>query len=313
VGEKEFGVLANLRTERTVVAARMEHAGDTAVRSSTAYTDLDLHLFGLGLGVRTLPSDPIAGLKSLVLPVEYIRCAETRYILQHLDVRRGHRVLDIGSPKLLSLFLAARLQAEVHATDLLDYFFATYKRYSRVALGRDQGRYHVASEDARNLTYPSAHFDRIFSLSAIEHIPDDGDSSAMQEISRVLAPGGIACVTVPWRDTGYVDEFKHRGDPDAYWVPGDADKVFFQRAYDRDSLERRLVRPSGLTPVDLSFWGERTVPVEHMILNRRVPRIARILLYPAHIVLARLFLRPLAEKEPSRKKVACLTLRKAKA
>ncbi len=283
------------------------------MRTSAAYTDLDLHLFGLGLGARTLPSAPIAGLKSLVLPVEYIRCAETRYILQHLDVQSGQRVLDIGSPKLLSLFLAARLRAEVHATDLLDYFFKPYERYSRVALGRDQGRYHVGREDARHLTYPAAHFQRVFSLSAIEHIPGDGDTKAMQEIERVLAPGGIACITVPWRDDGYVEEFKHRGDPDAYWAPGDGDKVFFQRAYDRDTLERRLVGPSGLTRVDLSFWGERTVPVEHMILNRRVPRIARILLYPAHIVLARLFLRPLAEKEPSRKKVACLTLRKAKA
>ncbi len=108
-----------------------------------------------------------------------------------------------------------------------------------------------------------------------------------------------------------MEEFKRRGDPDIYWAPGDGDTVFFQRAYDRDTLERRLVRPSGLMPVDLSFWGERTVPVEHMILNRRVPRSLRVLLYPAHLVLARLFLRPLGESEPSRKKVACLTLRKA--
>lgn len=281
------------------------------MESSTAFTDFDLHLFGLSVGARALPSDPVAGLKSLVLPVEYVRCAETRYILQHLDARPGQRVLDIGSPKLLSLFLAARLRAEVHATDLVDYFFERYELYSRVALGRDQGRYHMGREDARNLTYPSAHFERAFSISAIEHIPDDGDSRAMQEMGRVLAPGGIACLTVPWSDHGYLEEFKRRGDPDVYWAPGDGETVFFQRAYDRDTLERRLVRPSGLMPVDLSFWGERTVPVEHMILNRRVPRIARVLLYPAHLVLARLFLRPLGESEPSRKKVACLTLRKA--
>ncbi len=304
-------MLAHQGMQRTAVTVKTAESGGPVDRRSTAYTDWDLHLFGLGLGARTLPSAPIAGLKSLVLPVEYIRCAETRYILQHLDVRPGHRVLDIGSPKLLSLFLAARLRAEVHATDLLDYFFETYRRYARVALGRDHGRYHVASEDARHLTYPADHFQRVFALSAIEHIPDDGDSRAIQEIHRVLAPGGIVCITVPWRDSGYVEEFKHRGDPDAYWAPGDADRVFFQRTYDRDTLEQRLVRPSGLTPVDLSFWGERTVAVEHMILNRRVPRIARALLYPAHIALARLFLRPLGEREPSRKKVACLTLRKA--
>src|SRR5258707_10471058 len=138
--------------------------------SSNRYTDWDLHVFGLSLGARTLPLAPIAGLKSLVLPVEYIRCVETRYILQHLDVQPGQRVLDIGSPKLLSLFLAARLQAEAHATDLVDYFFETYKVYARLALGRERDRYRMASEDARTLTYPSAHFERVFSISAIDHI-----------------------------------------------------------------------------------------------------------------------------------------------
>lgn len=283
----------------------------TAVPPKTAFTDWDLHFFGLWLGARTLPSAPVAGLKCMVLPVEYIRCAETRYILRHLDVRPGQRVLDVGSPKLLSLFLAARLGAEVHATDLVDYFFARYEVYSRLALGHDRDRYHVAREDARTLTYPSAHFERVFSISAIEHIPDDGDSRAIREIARVLAPGGIACLTVPWSDQGYLEEFKHRGDPDVYWAPGDGERVFFQRAYDREMLERRLVEPSGLRLLDLSFWGERTIPVEHVILNRRVPRIARMLLYPAHVLLARLFLRPLSEAEPSRKKVACFTLQKA--
>jgi hypothetical protein len=36
-----------------------------------------------------------------------------------------------------------------------------------------------------------------------------------------------------------------------------------------------------------------------------------MLAYPAHVLLARLFLRRLTEKEPSQKKVACFTLRKA--
>src|SRR4030095_9885886 len=118
-----------------------------------AYSDWDLHLFGLWVGARTLPWAPIAGLKSLALPVEYVRCVETRYILQHLDVRQGQRVLDIGSPKLLSLFLAATVRAEVHATDLVDYFLERYGLYSRVALGHDQWRYHMGRQDARHLTY----------------------------------------------------------------------------------------------------------------------------------------------------------------
>jgi SAM-dependent methyltransferase len=281
--------------------------------TSAAYTDWHLHRFGLWLGARTLPSAPAAGLKTLVLPVEYIRCAETRYILQHLDLRPGQRALDIGSPKLLSLFLAARIDAEVHATDLVDYFFERYDHYAHAALGSRRRRYRMGREDARSLTYPSTHFDRVFSISAIEHIPDDGDSLAMREIARILAPGGIACLTVPWSDRGYLEEFKQRGDPDAYWAPGDGESVFFQRGYDRSTLEERLVRPSGLRLVDLTFWGERALPVEDVILNRRIPWLARVLLYPAHMIFAHLFLSRLGETEPSKKKVACLTLQKAEA
>jgi SAM-dependent methyltransferase len=290
-----------------------DRRGREAAAGSAAYTDWDLHLFGLWLGARALPVAPLAGLRCLVLPVEYIRCVETRYVLRHLDVRPGQRVLDIGSPKLLSLFLAARLRAEVHATDLVDYFFARYAVYSRLALGDAPGRYRVGCADARTLTYPAAHFERVFSISTIEHIPDDGDLRAMQEIGRVLAPGGLACLTVPWSDHGYLEEFKRRGDPDIYWAPGDGERVFYQRAYDRKTLEDRLVRPSGLHLVDLSFWGERRVAVEDVILHHRLPRAVRALVGPAHVILARLFLRPLAETEPSRKKVACLTLRKAAA
>ena len=298
--------------EGTVVPP-MTGPGRDPTWGSSQYTDWNLHMFGLSLGARTLPSAPVAGLKSLVLPVEYIRCVETRYILQHLDVRPGQRVLDIGSPKLLSLFLAVRLRAEVHATDLVDYFFERYDHYSRIALGSERQRYVMRREDARHLTYPSGHFDRVFSISAIEHIPDEGDSVAIQEIARVLAPGGTACLTVPWSDRGYLEEFKQRGDPDAYWAPGAGERVFFQRAYDRETLEGRLLRPSGLSLVDLSFWGERTIPVEHAILNRRIPQVVRMLAYPAHVALARLFLRRLTEKEPSQKKVACFTLGKARA
>src|SRR5262249_60224123 len=114
----------------------------------------------------------------------------------------------------------------------------------------------------------------------------------------------------PWRDRGYFEEFTRR-DADSYWVKPDADRrVFYQRAYDRASLQKRLLGHQRLDVVDVSFWGERRIAVEDAILNRRLPRLARYAMLPAHFVLNRLFLRPLGEEEPSRKKVACLTLRK---
>ena len=273
-------------------------------------SDWDVYRFGLRVGARTLPVAPRAALKRLVLPVEYIRCAEFRYVLEHLDVAADHRVLDIGSPKLLSLFLAARVGARVWATDLVDYFFPAYAAYAASVLGGQRERYCMETQDAQELTYEDGAFDRVFSVSVVEHIPGDGDVAAVHEIARVLKPGGLACLTVPWSDRGYVEEFV-RPDPDSYWVKsGDVERVFYQRAYDRDSLRKRLLGHHRLDVVDVSFWGERRIAVEDAILSRRLPRLARYAMLPAHFALNRLFLRRLGEEEPSRKKVACVTLRK---
>lgn len=282
----------------------------SASRTCATYSDWDVYSFGLELGLRSLPVAPREGIKRLILPVEYVRCAEFRYVLRHLDVRSGHLVLDIGSPKLLSLFLAARLRPRVYATDLLDYFFGTYGAYADSVLGLNRDHYRMETQDARALTYPDESFDRVFSVSTIEHIPRDGDRAAMQEIARVLRPGGICCLTVPWSDRGYLEEFKRRGDADAYWSASGDEMIFYQRAYDRVTLERRLLRHGGLETVDVSFWGERRVAVEHVLSNRRLPRALRWAMLPLHFPLSRWFLRELTEAEPSRKKVACITLRK---
>jgi SAM-dependent methyltransferase len=280
------------------------------VRTRETYSDWDVYRFGLRVGARALRFAPRHAVKRLVLPVEYIRCAEFRYVLEHLEVTAAHRVLDIGSPKLLGLFLAARVGAHVWATDLVDDFFAPSAAYATSVLGRHHERYVIETQDAQALNYRDESFDRIFSVSVVEHIPGNGDASAVREIARVLKPGGIVCLTVPWSDRGYVEEL-HAPSPDVYWVKSqEPHKVFYQRAYDHDSLHTRLLTHDRLELVDVSFWGERRIAVEDAILSRRLPRFIRYAMLPAHFALNRLFLSPLEETEPSRKKVACVTLRK---
>jgi SAM-dependent methyltransferase len=287
-----------------------ERGSPSSQLRSGQFSDWDVYRFGLSVGIRTLPVNPFEGFKRVIFPIEYVRCAETRYVLQHLDAVEGERILDIGSPKLLSLFLAAKVRATVHATDLLDYFFPAYAAHSRCMLPKDRQRYVMETQDAQAMTYADATFDRVFSISAIEHIPNEGDSASMREIARVLKPGGRCCLTVPWSDKGYEEVFKHRDDPDAYWTASNEEFVFYQRRYDGESLKRRLIESSGLDVVDISFWGERRIPMERMILGRKLPLALRWVLLPAHFPLSRIFLSKLTAEEPSRKKVACVTLQK---
>ena len=118
--------------------------------------------------------------------------------------RHGPRLGDLSvqtssyGSALPKLFGAMRVAGTViWATDLVDYFFTAYGAYARSVLGVRRERYLMETQDAQALTYGDEVFDRVFSVSVVEHIPGDGDVAAMHEIARVLKPGGVVCLTVP--------------------------------------------------------------------------------------------------------------------
>jgi hypothetical protein len=69
-------------------------------------------------------------LQMLVEPCNYWRNVEVPAVLNYLQPQVGKKILDIGSPKLPSLFLRSRVGAEVYATDLLPYFVEEYSYFS---------------------------------------------------------------------------------------------------------------------------------------------------------------------------------------
>ena len=83
-----------------------------------------LYLHGLGLGFKALMrGGHWKTAKSLLkCPVNHWRTLEFRLTVEEGQFKPGERVLDIGSPKLLSLHVAKRLGCVVHATDIEDYF-----------------------------------------------------------------------------------------------------------------------------------------------------------------------------------------------
>jgi SAM-dependent methyltransferase len=51
-------------------------------------------------------------------------------------------------------------------------------------------------------SYPSAHFDRIFTVSTLEHIPPPDRLGVLRDLHRCLAPGGIELHTIDIRNPG---------------------------------------------------------------------------------------------------------------
>ena len=243
----------------------------------------------------------------LVNPLSYPRYREYELVLRGLRLRPGLRVLDIGSPKLLAVLLASRYDIDLWITDLRDYFIASTRSFlDAVGRGADIGRrLHLETQDARALGYDSGSFDRVYAVSVVEHIPDDGDSRAMAEIARVLRPGGIAALTVPFAAT-YGEEF----------VPSDVyerqrhgqELVFYQRRYDDAALHRRLIEPSGLEVAELRYFGEPRVPFEPTW--NRLPLALRLPWLWAQPFIAQLLLRDLAAADHGCALGVALVLRK---
>jgi ubiquinone/menaquinone biosynthesis C-methylase UbiE len=69
--------------------------------------------------------------------------------------------------------------------------------------------YHI--EPMQRLTWPDATFDRVCSISVLEHIqPPEEQKKAVQELVRVLKPGGLLILTLDYSEkpgSGKLDAF----------------------------------------------------------------------------------------------------------
>lgn len=265
-------------------------------------------LHGLRIGLCTLRREPLLALRRLVFPVSYWRTAEFAYVLQGIPPTPGARVLDLGSPKDLSVVLARQRGQRVVATDILLDSVRLGLRYAwaqgRAGSGSGRVEFHVA--DGRRLPYPDNAFDHAFSVSVLEHIPDDGDKQAVSELSRVVRPGGRIVVTVPF-DKVYRETWVDR---DVYERERVGQQpVFWQRHYDEAALGGRLIAPSRADVVALSFWGEGRIPVERILDRIRRVRLLDVLMAPTHPLLSLLCLREVTADNRLRPMAAFLTLR----
>jgi SAM-dependent methyltransferase len=259
---------------------------------------------GLRIGFSIASREPLLGLKRIILPVSYWRAAEFSYVCRQFENLLGGRLLDVGSPKDLAAILAGRGSYEVISTDILEEEVEISRRYSEAQglYGTGPGRVTARVQDGRHLDFPDNSFDAAFSVSVLEHIPDEGDSSAIRELVRVVKPGGLVVVTTPY-DREYRETFV---DEEVYERGYRGDPVFFERHYDPMSLTKRLLDPAGADVIDLQIWGESGIRIERLMA--RLGK-GRALLSPVEAFLSAAFLRRLPEGTGN-PMAAFLTLRK---
>ena len=181
-----------------------------------------------------------------------IRYGEYRFLLDHLRLSRGMRLLDVGCEANVFLPFAALHGADAVGLDIDPAAEALlHERVEAVATayGRPLSVRFECDDATRFETGDS--FDAIIAISAIEHFftpTGNGDSMAIDTIARALRPGGLSVVTVPMsNDNGFIE------------VPGGNERFGYSyRLYSLEALYARLLGHPDLEVVDLQFLMQTT-------------------------------------------------------
>lgn len=161
----------------------------------------------------------------------------------------GGRLLEIGCGMGTDLLQFARGRALVCGTDLtLRGVEITRHRFRLYAL---PGQF--LSCDAEALPFPDRTFDVVYSNGVLHHTPDT--SRAVQEIHRVLKPGGVAIVMLYHRHSFH------------YWV-----ELFFRLGLVRGELRRKTMADI-LREVEYSTSDAR--PLVKVYTRRRARQLFR--------------------------------------
>lgn len=192
--------------------------------------------FGFQLG-KTLLGNFKFSPKLILNPVSIVRYFEFDFVNSYLNFHNGDKILDVSSPYLFGFYSASKYQLEYN------YINPDKKDLTNVSSLSTKlsfkGEYIAKQMDVLNIPFPDNFFDKIISISVIEHIKYDGDSKAVKEIWRTLKPGGLFSFTVPVKKF-FEAEYRNR---DEYNLNKNtkSDKYFFQRIYNNEKIEERLL------------------------------------------------------------------------
>jgi len=207
--------------------------------------------------------------------------ARRKHVLQLFDKGQG-RYLDAGCgsgdyiPELLAR------EGEVFAIDVAAQMISQAK--ARFCAFDTTEKLHLSQADVTNLDFPESYFDAIIAVGLIEYLSID--EPVLEELYRVLRPGGILILTVPnlaspfmTLDTmiSHVKQFIERL---LAWARGhDLSPAFAHRHFFPWKLDRQL-RQVGFRKLDYAYctYGFFSAPRAGAIflpLSRRLDRFPR--------------------------------------
>ena len=152
-----------------------------------------LHRFGWKCALAFIRvGDPKRFWRLLVAPVSLFRFAELHFAAQAVGWRGNIRVLDVGSPRLLSAYLLSRhpgMRLAVTNPDARD--LAETQHLYRTCLPRC-ANVQFRRDRVADLPYARDSFDVIYAISVIEHVLAEEQEGFLTVLWGLLRPGGGA-------------------------------------------------------------------------------------------------------------------------
>jgi SAM-dependent methyltransferase len=179
-----------------------------------------------------------------------VRRLELLTLRAYLDLSPGQRILDLGSGKGAFCGVLAREGLEPVGIDPSAAAVAAARAY--VDPG---GRFAVASGE--ELPLAPDQFDRAVSVCVLEHTEDD--ARVLEEVRRVLKPGGIFALTVDCLNSPWISEAFRRGHVRQYRCHHLYDEVTLRERLAAAGFETLRTRYlfSGRLAVAVLRWGSR--------------------------------------------------------
>ncbi|MBF0370229.1 MAG: class I SAM-dependent methyltransferase [Magnetococcales bacterium] len=217
------------------------------------------------------------GLIRILKSMRYERAAELPLIIDHLRPRLEEPLyyLDVGTgDSILPTFLYDNSRWSITVVDKCDWLSEQKEYMLRLGHTVPNDRFQIFKQNILDYT-PETPLDFITSISVIEHIEDPFDLEVMKHTASLLKPGGIYLLTTLVND-GFPRDFYKDGE-----VYGDnrKGKVFYQRHYDLDLLQKRVIEPSGLEEAGRVYFGEYDFPFGEKFLYPPIRRYPGKLLY----------------------------------
>jgi hypothetical protein len=201
-----------------------------------------------------------SGLANVLNPIVLPRYFEFDFCLRHMP-SDASSILDVGSPRLLSLYVA-KTRPAVHITIVNpDPVDLRETEECAALLGLDNVQCKLGGI-REILAAEPMRVDYIYSVSVLEHIAGAYDDSAViPDLMNALVPQGVLAFTVPLSaNKQHEDEYLPVTAvpyPGTSPPTGPDGRLFFQRLYTEDSIRSRLLAPAGDPAAgDMEWWGE---------------------------------------------------------